>query len=53
MNVPRLIAKVIGAGQASKRDLDEFYGVRDLYDLVEIIDVMAYNRHVSGLNAES
>jgi len=36
---------------ASKRDLDEFYGTRDLYDFVEMIEVDAYNRHVAHVNA--
>ncbi len=47
-----MIDKAVRSGYARLCDLDEKYGVKDLYDLAEIIDVEAYNNHIARLNSE-
>ena len=37
---------VIGAGKATLRELQEYYSPRDLYNLVEVVTVEAYNTHL-------
>jgi hypothetical protein len=34
---------VISRGMATKRELDEFYSIEDVYDMLEIIAVDAHN----------
>jgi hypothetical protein len=34
---------VISAGKATLRELQTYYGTKDLYDLLEIVAVDAYN----------
>lgn len=41
-----IVATVISAGMATLRELDEYYGTQDMYDLLEIIAVDAHNRRV-------
>ena len=43
-----MIAKVVSSRLATKRDLDEFYGTRDLYDFAEVIDVDGYNEALAN-----
>ncbi|MHC5174351.1 transcription elongation factor GreA [Serratia rhizosphaerae] len=45
-NVPHTIATVISSGKATKAELDSVYGVQDLWDLLEIIQVDAHNSRV-------
>jgi hypothetical protein len=44
-NVPRNIFTVIQAEKASYAELDSVLGVRDLYDLIEIILISAHNQN--------
>ena len=37
---------MISAGMATKRDLDEFYSVQDVYDMLEIMAVDGHNRKI-------
>lgn len=45
-NVPRTIGAAISLKMASLQQLDTVYGVRDLYDLLEIASVDAHNRRM-------
>lgn len=40
-----LIGLVISKGMATPREIQEFYGMEDILDMVEIITVDAYNQH--------
>lgn len=44
--MPRAMSIVITAGKATLRELQEFYSPNDLYNLVEVITVEAYNNHL-------
>ena len=44
MNLPPLIGMVVSSGRASLYELQSVYGVRDLFDLAEVIGVDAHNR---------
>lgn len=44
VNVPPTIGCVVSAGKATLAELDSVYGTEDLYDLLEIIMVDAYNK---------
>lgn len=48
MNVPASIAAVITANLATLHELDTVYGVADLYRLVEIATVNAFNEWVAS-----
>ncbi len=37
---------VITAGKATLQELQDFYSPRDLYNLVEVVTVEAYNTHL-------
>jgi hypothetical protein len=43
--VPRVIAIIVSAGKATLKELQEFYSLRDAYDLLEIIAVDAANNY--------
>ena len=43
-NVPRMIGAAISLKKATLEQLDTVYGVKDLYDLLEIAAVDAHNR---------
>jgi hypothetical protein len=51
-NVPHLIGIVISHGHATLHELDTIYGTEDIYDLLEIIAVDAYNRRILAKRAE-
>ncbi len=42
--MPRYVATVVSSGLASFEALDSTLGTHDLYDLVEIVMVDAYNK---------
>lgn len=42
--MPRSIALAISSGRATLHELDTVYGIEDIYDLLEIVEVDAYNR---------
>jgi hypothetical protein len=42
-NVPKMIGLALMTGKASFRDLDEYMGVEDVYDLIEVEIVNARN----------
>ena len=46
LNVSRAVGAVVSSGMATLRDLDEVYGLDDLYDMLEIISVDAHNNRV-------
>ena len=46
-NVPATIHAVISAGRATLHELDTVYGARDLYDMLEMIKVDAYNERLA------
>jgi hypothetical protein len=43
--VPSDIGAVVSSGLATLHELDTVYGLEDLYNLLEIAMVDAYNRH--------
>jgi hypothetical protein len=43
--VPKSVGTVISANRASLIELQTVYGVRDLYNLLEIVMVDFYNKH--------
>jgi aromatic ring-opening dioxygenase LigB subunit len=43
-NLEPEVALVISAGKATLHELDSVYGLEDLYNLVEVIMVDAYNK---------
>jgi len=43
--VPDICARIITARFATMRELQEFYGSKDLYNLAEIMNVNAYNQN--------
>lgn len=49
-NVPPIIGAVISGGKASLRDLDEWMGLEDVYDLLEIMAVDAHNQRIMHEN---
>jgi hypothetical protein len=52
VNVPRAISIVVSSRLATLVDLDSVLGASDLYDLLEIITVDAYNRREASKNEE-
>jgi hypothetical protein len=44
--VPRAVAMVVSARLATLAELDTVLGVRDLYDLLEIVAVDAHNERL-------
>jgi len=44
VNLPPLCGMVISDGKASLAELQSVYGVRDLFDVCEVIAVDAFNR---------
>lgn len=53
-NVSPIIGAVLSTNRASLRDLDEHYSIEDVYDLLEVAAVDAYNmRVVNRLNEEN
>ena len=47
MNVPRTIGAVISSGLASMVDIQNELGMEDIYDLLEIITIDAYNKRIA------
>jgi hypothetical protein len=43
-NVPRVIGTLISSGQATLHELQTVYGVRDAYDMLEVVSVDIHNR---------
>ena len=43
-NVPPMVALVVSARLATLGELQSVYGAEDLYDLVEVVAVDAFNR---------
>jgi hypothetical protein len=48
VNVPGTIGAVISARLATKVELDTVLGMEDVYDLLEIVSVDAYNRQLAN-----
>jgi hypothetical protein len=44
VNLPPLIGMVISDGKATLHELQSVYGVRDLFDIAEVIGVDVHNR---------
>jgi 4-diphosphocytidyl-2C-methyl-D-erythritol kinase len=44
--VPASIGTIVSRGFASLHELDTVYGTADLYDMIEIISVDAYNQRI-------
>lgn len=45
-NVTDPIGAVIGAGMATLHELNTVYGAEDVYDMIEVLNVRAHNRHL-------
>lgn len=43
MNVPRIIGALVSSRLATLHELQTVYGVRDAYDLLEVLNVDRYN----------
>lgn len=48
MNLPAIIGTIISRRMASLYELDTVYGVRDVYDMLEVIMVDDYNRALAN-----
>lgn len=48
VNIPRTIGTVISSGKATLVELDTVLGSEDVYDLLEIITVDAYNSQIAN-----
>ena len=48
MNVPRPIAMVMTSGKATPRELQDYYGSQDLYDIIEVLQFEAHNTRVAS-----
>lgn len=46
MNVPRVIGALISANRATLHELQSVYGVKDAYDMLEIVAVDNYNHRI-------
>jgi hypothetical protein len=44
VNVDTATSAIVCAGKASLRELQEFYSIRDMYDILEIISIENYNK---------
>jgi hypothetical protein len=44
VNLPPLIGMIVSDGKATLHELQSVYGVRDAYNLAEVISVDAHNR---------
>lgn len=42
--MPRTVGMVLSSGKATLREMEEYYSVEDLYDLIEVVLVDAHNR---------
>jgi hypothetical protein len=47
-NVSAAIGAAVSSGKATLRELQEFYSVEDLYDLIEVLSVDGYNRRLAA-----
>lgn len=45
-NVPRAIGAAVSLKMATLHELDTVYGVKDLYDLLEVAAIDGYNRRM-------
>jgi hypothetical protein len=52
VNVPRTIGAVISSGKATMAELETVLGIEDVYDLLEIITIDAYNKRVAEKSEE-
>lgn len=52
MNVPRTIGAVISARLATMAEIETVLGMEDIYDLLEIITVDAYNKQIAQKSEE-
>jgi hypothetical protein len=43
VNMHFMIAEIVAKGKATYRDILEFYGMGDVYDLYELATVISYN----------
>ncbi|WP_347558577.1 transcription elongation factor GreA [Robbsia sp. KACC 23696] len=48
VNVPRTIGTVISSGKATLAELETVLGMEDVYDLLEIIAIDAYNKQIAS-----
>jgi hypothetical protein len=48
VNLPPLIGMIVSDGKATLHELQSVYGVRDAYNLAEVISVDAHNRRESN-----
>jgi hypothetical protein len=52
-NVPRVIGTLVSSGKATLHELQTVYGVRDAYDMLEIISVDMHNEQVIRARPDS
>lgn len=52
-NVPRVIGALVSSGKASLHELQTVYGVKDAYDLLEVITVDVHNRRTINARRDS
>lgn len=48
MNVPLAIAAVVSSKQAKLYELQTVYGGKDLYDLLEIVNIDNHNQRIAS-----
>jgi hypothetical protein len=47
LNIPKTIGAAISSGKANLRDCQDFYSIRDIYNMLEIITVDAHNAKIA------
>jgi hypothetical protein len=48
VNVPRPIGILLSRGKATLHELDTVYGVEDMYDMLEVVTIDAYNERIAN-----
>ena len=48
MNLPAVIGTILSKRMATLHELDTVYGVRDVYDMLEVITIDDYNRNLAN-----
>jgi hypothetical protein len=48
LNLPAVIGTILSKRMATLHELDTVYGVRDVYDMLEVITIDDYNRNLAN-----
>lgn len=53
VNIPRVIGALVSANRATLHELQTVYGVKDAYDMLEIVAVDNYNHRIINRGRDS